>query len=57
MKDATQLDWVIVISDKTDKIETRIVRNCDEETASAAAEKLTLEYRNSGCSWSLHKIL
>ncbi len=57
MKDATPRDWVIVISDGTDKIETRIVRNCDEETASAAAEKLTLEHRNSGCSWELHKIL
>lgn len=57
MQDNAKRDWVIVISDKTEKVETRIVRSCDEETASDAAEKLTSEYHSADYSWTLHKIL
>jgi hypothetical protein len=51
-------DWVIIISDKTEKIMSKIVKDCDEETASIVAEKLISEYpQNGDYSWALHKII
>jgi hypothetical protein len=52
-----KIDWVIIISDGAEKIESRIVEKCDEETATIIAEKLMLKYSGGKYFYSLHKIL